>query len=248
MGGQLWSGVSLDSVQKEGKLTCYQDIYSDFPLRCKKLWTRLDQSQRDYQEDLSVTTMLVIAAAGFAMPWENLKRNNIGGNDAEWKNHPSFKGVTELDYGESLQRLNGEFSKMIAESRLTTSDGDVCWHFATCEELRLVRDVAEYEAGSMLDPRNTKVRKLLRPLRNALAHNNICGFGVSKEKIQKLAFFSEIIEEIEEKKERTGWYVLSTDIEGFRIFLDEWFKLIRNPNLRLVLSEAMHASNDLRAA
>ena len=229
-------------------MTCYQDIYSDFPLRCKTLWTRLEQSQRDDQEDLSVTTMLVIAAAGFVMPWENLKRDNIGGNDAEWKDHPSFKGVTELDYGKALKRLNGEFSKMIAESRLTTSDGDVCWRFATCEELRLVRDVAEYEAGSMLDPRNTKVRELLRPLRNALAHNNICSFGVGKEKIQKLAFFSEIIEEIEKKKVRTGWYVLSTDIKGFKIFLEEWFKLIRNPPLRLVVSEAMHASNDLRAA
>ena len=93
-------------------MSCYQDIYSDFPSRCRELWCRIEQSENTHQEDLSVTTLLVIAAAGFAMPWDHLKNNNASTEDnACWKRHPAFKDVSQVKYDAALRKLSTEFTK-----------------------------------------------------------------------------------------------------------------------------------------
>ena len=55
-------------------MTTYQDIYQDLPGRVHRAWQRLaNNSLPESGEDLSVTVMLMAAAAGLAMPFENLK-------------------------------------------------------------------------------------------------------------------------------------------------------------------------------
>ena len=227
-------------------MSCYKDVYKDFPSRCLRLWDRIDQMSAKDSEDLSVTTMLVIAAAGFAMPWEHLKQDGPKADGARWKSHPAFKSVSESDYAQALKTLKNEFSKPLVKSELSHSSGTQYWRMATCLELGRVREVGEYDEGEEFDLNETPVRELLKCLRNALAHNNVCAFGNGK--IERLSFFSERVEYPNNKKTVVGWNVATTSIEGFRHFLRGWFDLIETPHLRLVLSEAMLSEPEREAA
>ncbi len=230
-------------------MSCYLDIYKDLPSRCLKLWDQIEQIPGSNKDDLSVTTMLVIAAAGFAMPWEHLKHNSPNAEKALWKSHPSFKSVSERDYGEALKKLNTEFSKSLGNSDLVSKKGETFWRMATCLDLKEVRDVGEYNEGVMLEPEECKIRLLLKCLRNALAHNNVCAFGGAGGEIDRLSFFSEKVSYDENRvKTLEGWYVATTTVEGFRHFLKGWFSLVSSPSLRLVTSEAISPEPERIAA
>ena len=54
-------------------MTAYYDIYSDLPTRVYEVWQRTKVQTSSPQQDFSVTAMLMAAAAGLAMPLENLK-------------------------------------------------------------------------------------------------------------------------------------------------------------------------------
>lgn len=228
-------------------MSCYVDIYKDLPSRCLKLWDRIDQISNKDSEDLSVTTMLVIAAAGFAMPWEHLKQSGSEA-DARWRSHPAFKNVTENDYDQALKKLNREISKPLVKSELSHFSETQYWHIATCKELGQVREVGEYGEGDMRDLKKTTIRDLLKCLRNALAHNNVSAFGNSSGEIERLSFFSERVEYPNNVKTVVGWNVATTTIEGFKHFLRGLFDLINTPRLRLVLSEAILSEPEREAA
>jgi len=113
-------------------------------------------------------------------------------------------------------------------------DKNNAWRISECTELKEVRDVAEYGDGRPLDNGKITVNRLLKCMRNALAHNNICAFGNNHGQIDRLSFFSEIIEYSNRERKVIGYEVATISTEGFRYFLKEWFKLIETPHLQLV--------------
>lgn len=214
-------------------MSLYQNIYKDLPSRCMRLWTQIEQSQNPEQEDLSVTTMLVIASAGLAMPWEHLKHEPCA-KQSNWSDHPAFKGVTHKIYAASLERLNKKFSQKLTESPLIKQEQKHLWLISHCEKLSEVREVAEYGEGHLLDNGEVSLKRLLKCVRNALAHNNICAFGEINGPIDRLSFFAERTKFLNGKKELIGFEVATISTEGFRYFLKEWFKLIDMPHLQLI--------------
>ena len=91
-------------------MSMYVDIYQDFPIRCERVWELVRNASATGDADLSVTAMLMAAAAGFATPFENLKRVEDG-SSAGWNSHPSFKQVTQREYLITLKRLDGAMSR-----------------------------------------------------------------------------------------------------------------------------------------
>lgn|GEM_PF-2608235 len=214
-------------------MSLYQNIYKDLPNRCMRLWTQIEQSQNPEQEDLTVTTMLVIASAGLAMPWEHLKHESPN-KESTWRDHPAFKGVSPKIYDSAMETLRKNFSQKLTQSPLIYQDKNNAWRISECTELKEVRDVAEYGDGRPLDNGKITVNRLLKCMRNALAHNNICAFGNNHGQIDRLSFFSEIIEYSNRERKVIGYEVATISTEGFRYFLKEWFKLIETPHLQLV--------------
>ncbi|MGY8651881.1 MAG: hypothetical protein ACKVKM_13900, partial [Verrucomicrobiia bacterium] len=96
-------------------MSCYVDIYSDFPSRCQQIWERIERSAKKETRDLSVTAMLVAAAAGFATPWEHLRDKDAKQNPP-WKDHPAFKDVTQEKYDKTLKRFSSKISESLVES------------------------------------------------------------------------------------------------------------------------------------
>jgi len=198
-----------------------------------RLWAQIEQAPKTEQEDLTVTTMLVIASAGLAMPWEHLKHESPN-KESTWRDHPAFKGVSPKIYDSAMETLRKNFSQKLTQSPLIYQDKNNAWRISECTELKEVRDVAEYGDGRRLDNGKITVNRLLKCMRNALAHNNICAFGNNHGQIDRLSFFSEIIEYSNRERKVIGYEVATISTEGFRYFLKEWFKLIETPHLQLV--------------
>lgn len=224
-------------------MSCYVDIYKDFPLRCQEVWERIEHSGQTSDRDLSVTAMLMAAAAGFATPWEHLRQADMKAEKA-WQDHPAFKNVSQEAYDRTLKRLSKQFSESLLTSPFFQGEGNFCWKLGYCKELKQVRDVGEYGDGVQVSLEQCNVRFLLKVLRNALAHNNICAFGNENREIDRLSFFSEDVEYIHHTKVVNGWNVATTTVGGFNSFLKKWFDLIKEPRLRLVLSESLEFQNE----
>lgn len=218
-------------------MSSYVNIYSDFPTRCQEVWERLERSPKNSERDLSVTAMLMAAAAGFATPFEHL-RNGSRSDKEPIKDHPAFQRADEGLYKSTKDRVNKVLSEPLVKSSLFTQSGVFPWKLGKCEELKQVRDVAEYGHGTTVNPsvNGLNAEFLLSVLRNALAHNSICAFGSLRE-IERLSFFSEKLNK--ERTQRVGWNVATVNVDDFSAFLKEWFKLIKEPHLRLVLSDSL---------
>ena len=228
-------------------MSSYVDIYKDFPTRCERVWELVRNAPSSGDADLSVTAMLMAAAAGFATPFENLKHLGAGSNQ-EWNSHPSFRGVKQKEYKQALKRFDGIFQVRISESPLFGIDAARAWRFARCLKLVEVRDVAERGTGETISD-NEKVRFAVKLLRNALAHNNMFAFGSDASHISDLAFFSEERDGEGKPPVVTGWHVAVTSVAGFEAFLNQWFATIKGgPALRLVLSNALEKPGEVRAA
>jgi hypothetical protein len=224
-------------------MSCYVNIYSDFPSRCQQVWERIERSSQKGDRDLSVTAMLMAATAGFATPWEHLRSDNTKAEKRAWQGHPAFKDVSQEAYDRTLRRLSKQFSEPLLTSPFFQDEKSFCWKLGYCKELKQVRDVGEYGEGE----RNSKlktVREFLVVLRNAFAHNNICAFGSDRE-IDRLSFFAEDAPRVNGQKKLIGWHVATTTVGGFNGFLKQWFDQIREPQLRLVLAESLELQDEM---
>jgi hypothetical protein len=163
----------------------YHNIYSDLPSRVRRVWKRAIDPTPEDTEDLSVTALLMAAAAGLAMPFENLK--DVGsGNKKDWDSHPAFQGIDQAQYKKSLAKCN-DFLKQPIEHCIGLKDGLLM----QCPELRDIKDAAQTGIGhAMLNNQKHDTRFALKILRNSLAHNNIVDVASNAGQIEKLAFFS----------------------------------------------------------
>lgn len=218
-------------------MTTYQNIYQDLPGRVHRVWQRLNTSSNfDCSEDLSVTAMLMAAAAGFAMPFENLRYSKLG-DKRDWDDHPAFLGKDQAQYKKSLKACSAFLKKPIFQCQ---GLGDAT--LIQCKELRDIQDAARSGNGhAVLNTQKHDTRFALDILRNALAHNNIVDVPDEANQIKKLAFFSK--DNWCSSCGRTdGWNVLLISVDGFKQFLDAWFALLKEPGSYLGAAEAIASS------
>lgn len=213
----------------------YQDIYRDLPSRVFKVWERAKAHTDNETEDLSVTFMLMAAAAGLAMPLEGI---HIPDRKSPRPDHVTLDEDDQAAYQAALQRFKDFFAQELNSSS-TFADAK----FARCTELSEVRDVGEYGGGAAIDLANHKVSFAFSILRNALAHNNIVAFGTDAQKIEKLIFFSEWRQGSGCKQKVVGWNVLTFSVESFEKFLTLWFNLVSASGSYAAAVEALAAQD-----
>jgi hypothetical protein len=96
-----------------------------------------------------------------------------------------------------------------------------------CQKLDSVREAATQGHGdAALDVSRHDIRFGIRILRNALAHNNLFSLPQNNGgQIEKLVFFASSGWHTDNAGEK-GWYVLVVQVDNFKAFLNEWFKLM----------------------
>lgn len=212
-------------------MTAYRDIYCDLPSRVHEVWQRTKAVEANDAEDRSVTAMLMAAATGLAMPFENLKDVGIG-NGEKWKDHPAFQASDQSKYQKTLKACDLFFKQAIG-----TCPGMQNAILLHCGELKDIRDAAESGQGdASLNVAKHKVRFALRILRNALAHNNIFGIRNDQGHIEKLTFFSQS-NWCSNCNRTDGWDVLVIPVASFEAFLQKWFELLKDPEAYITAME-----------
>lgn len=231
----------------------YANPYEDFPARVEELWQRLEHANKTANSDLSVTAMLMVAMAGFASPWEFLKHDNAGafGNREA---HPAFEGITREQYKFALDRVKTAISQPFPDSQLFGANAAEHWRFGYVDELSKARGHAEElwrrkpgKHDSHIIKLPGKARDVLKVLRNALAHGNVCAFVGRQNAVDRLVFFSEHRDQRDTSKV-VGWDVVTAKVEGFHDFLTGWFALIREPGAMQAVAAALGTDDELLAA
>lgn len=212
-------------------MTTYRNIYQDLPGRVNRVWQLLSSPQDpNDRDDLSVTTMLMAAAAGLAMPLESLK----GGSD-DWKSHPAFQGVEQAQYKKSLKECDDFLKKPISDC-----EGLKSCDLMICTDLRDIRQTAEHpdQAHAILNKEKTTTRQALKILRNALAHNNIVDLPGHGCQIEKLVFFSKN-NWCSSCQRMDDWHVLVISVDAFKEFLETWFDMLKDEDSYLAAAKAV---------
>lgn len=199
----------------------YQDIYRDLPSRVYEVWQRTKTAQATEAVDRSVTAMLMAAAAGLAMPFENLKDVGVG-NRKDWNSHPAFNTTEQSDYQNALKKCKTFFDKPVAQCPGLQRSTILC-----CQNPGCIRNAVESGQGAQaIDATEQSTRFAVKIIRNALAHNNLLTFGASVEQVDKLTFFSENRTGSGCKNTVDGWHVLTITVTNFEVFLQAWFGLL----------------------
>jgi len=232
-------------------MSCYDDIYNDFPLRCATVWETFNKDAKDQKVD--VTLMLMCAAAGFSTPWEHLKIQE--GQAKANSDHPAFFNYDERKYASGLKTMEKALKGCVTESPLFRHVKlDQCF-YGRATTIGLIRDMAESRQPSNLSLSTQGTRNIVKALRNAIAHNNIYAFArLQPKEISDLTFFSQVLVSTGTKDKGIDCYeVIVMSVEDFRSFLTAWFALLRTTNssgkyLKLVVSNALETDNEPIAA
>lgn len=200
-------------------MSYYKDIYRDLPSRVFEVWQRTKEKPRN-KRDLSVTAMLMAAAAGLAMPWESLKHQGAG-NAENWDQHPAYDSNGKASYQQLLERTNKFLTSPL-------NDHDF-FHDAFLFEYKNLSDIRSVIESSTHTPSllgRKDVRFAVKIIRNALAHNNIVACKNTRDEIEKLCFFSE--KRIRNRCESTldGWEGFILPNLSFENFLHAWFAML----------------------
>lgn len=221
-------------------MTDYRDIYCDLPSRVHEVWQRTQAAEANASEDRSVTAMLMAAAAGLAMPFENLKDVGVG-NGEKWKDHPAFQTSDQSKYTKALKACD-----LFLKQAIGTCPGLQNAILLHCRELKNIRDAAESGQGdASFNVAKHKVRFALKILRNALAHNNIFGVRDDQGQIEKLTFFSQS-NWCSSCNRTDGWDVLAMPVASFEAFLLDWFKLLKDPAAYIATTEVLLPTKSTR--
>jgi len=226
-------------------MSCYTDIYNDYPLRCAELWERFNSSAKE--QDLDVTLMLACAAGGFATPFELLKIQP--GQAKNNHNHPAFFNFNEKKYQKCLNEMNKALDDPAFSSLLFRNVKIENCFYGKCIEIEEIRNKVEYKESNIIS-KNIKSRNIVRILRNSIAHNNIYAFSRNtSNQISELTFFSEI--RSSESNKSSGYQIFSMPIEEFSSFLTSWFDLLKKHGtprnrqiLKLVIANAIDSDDD----
>lgn len=192
----------------------YRDFIEDFPSRCKDLL--LLAHEQAASNDREVTLSLMVASAGFLVPFERLRGGGLYIQPT--RGRETFpEPAANLDH--LLDQPWAEFGKPGANSWATGPSQSPDKPMDSWPEL-----------GNLQPPSQaTTVAKILTIMRHALAHGNIYTRPTREKKIQAIIFVSR------GENRRTGRltpyefvYVSPSD---FRNFLLTWFDLIATWNI-----------------
>ena len=234
-------------------MSCYEDIYNDFPLRCASVWDSMAAAAS--AQDLDVTFMLMVAAAGFATPWEHLKIQP--GQAKDNKNHPAFLHFDEKAYQRSLSMVDKALKARFQNSPLFCHASTGKWFYGHAQTIEAIRDMAESHSPRQGKIEDLTARSAVKVLRNAIAHNSIYAFARDRPKvISELAFFSEIVDKSKASggaKQVLYYEVLALPVDDFRQFLTAWFALLKRAQplgrqVKLVVAAALEDDGDRLAA
>lgn len=192
----------------------YKNFVQDFPSRCMDLLESFEQQAQ--AKDREVTLTLLVASAGFVIPFERLK---LPGK----LEHPVQDRENYPRHSKALEQL---MANKFRGSELHPTERSTNWQAGKLKSVRGSPNTwPELWENKILSEEKT-VSNVLKSIRNALAHANIFTIG---DPIDKIIFVS--VNTNLAGNEITGYSFVSTSPEDFSYFLKAWFTFIGRQDL-----------------
>ena len=198
----------------------YKHFLKDFPDRCEQILTRYYQQAA--KDDVEVTLMLGIAAAGFVIAFEGLRDKNSLISDPSQKYPEAWKDFDDL-----------LVDRFLTSDKVTV---DGTWELAE----KLDSTEPPWETGALTGeyplPKEKSMFYVLDLLRNALAHGNMRTYAEEKNQIKTLVFiawsrnYSEKDEARGVKKskyDKNRYDMLAVSPQDFCKFLIKWLTFLK---------------------
>jgi hypothetical protein len=196
----------------------------EYPERCLELMHSIEAAA--HEKNLLASFSLLVAASAFVIPYERMKVN-----------HAIFARSVDGDLHRALHRLDKEFflqagfwqgSELEPNSwrfsRIMKGTNDsYCWQDNNGQH-PLSCGAANYIS-------RCKAEKVLRTIRNALAHGNIVyldreGYERAGAEVEFLAFLARCEESEEDRRRSKTHYVVVTTPQTFIEFVKAWAKWV----------------------
>lgn len=205
--GIIGSGI------EERQLTAYKNFVQDFPNRCMDLLNLAEKQAR--AQDREVTLVLLVASAGFVIPFERLRPPGK-------LDHPIGDRERYPEYSEKLKQL---MDSKFRGSELHPEQ-DTLWKAGNLKCIQGDPDSwPELNKNKTLSSEKT-TSNVLKGIRNALAHGNIFTTG---NPISSIIFVS--VNTNDEGDQITGYSFIKTSPEAFLSFLKAWFTFVKQQKL-----------------
>lgn len=191
-------------------MTAYENFIEDFPRRCRDI---LDIAGRPaLSRGREVTLILMVASAGFVVPYERLTP------DGRWGDHPSGD---RKRFADTAGKLESILRQPFTSSRLWTETSST-WHSGKLVSVTGDPDSWEGLRKRRLISKEKQVRTILNVIRNALAHGNV---WTLQNPIEALIFVKRIIDD---DKVAPTFSFVSVAPHEFRKFLENWFDFLKD--------------------
>lgn len=187
-------------------MTAYANFIQDYPQRCKKLLESFSKNAK--MKDLEVTQLLCISTSGIIVPYNRLSD----------KCHPAADSSRFKDAKEHFVKI---LDRNFVGSELWSFHNAGSWRFSELKNLAGDPDSWHLDTAKPIDD-GIKISKVVKIMRNALAHGNI--FTSGKPQIEMLVFLSRLGRENEHK----GYNCLIVSPSDLNVFMMEWFKMLGN--------------------
>jgi len=194
-------------------MTAYKNFVQDFPNRCLDI-LKMAKSQAK-MKDREVTLSLVIASAGFVIPFERLRPPG----ELE---HPSGDREKYKKNSENLSKLMG--TKFVGSALHPSSRTN--WLAGKLKKIEGAPDSWPELTEKKLMSNEKTVGNVLKSIRNALAHGNIYTKG---NPIESIIFVG--VNTNKQKTIITGYTYISIKPTEFVDFLTKWFTYINDEEL-----------------
>ena len=188
----------------------YKNFIQDFPIRCGKI---LEEYRcQELLKGREVTHMFAIAAAMITIPFARLCE----------RTHPS---TNKKKYEQAVGKFANLCDQYFLGSCLWEDKGEArSWKFGQVSK-EDVKEGPEYwirDSSSLTE--DIKVKKILKIIRNALAHGSVFTLP-AKEQIEKIIFLSKIRVR---GKFTKNYNMLTVSPEDFYGFLVNWVSFLRD--------------------
>lgn len=193
-------------------MTAYKNFIDDFPRRCREILKLAGKPP--CARGREVTLSLMVASAGFVVPYERLKPD---GRTV----HPSGDNKKFSAAADQLNKLlEGPFlSSDVWKVPVST------WHYGKLQSIAGDPDSWEDLHNRKHVSQDTPVKHVLRVIRNALAHGNIFTF---KSPIEAIIFIQTNCNNEGKVRDYTFVFVAPAD---FHFFLEKWFDFLEQLNI-----------------
>jgi hypothetical protein len=205
-------------------MTAYKNFIDDFPRRCREILKLAGKPA--CVRGREVTLSLMVASAGFVVPYERLKPDGP-------TVHPSGDNMKFSAAADQLKKLLEVpfLSSGVWDAPVST------WHYGKLKSVAGDPDSWEGLRNRQPVPQSKTVKNVLRVIRNALAHGNIFTF---KSPIEAIIFIQTNSNNEGEVRDYTFVFVAPAD---FHLFLEKWFDFLEQ--LNIPQTEALEVLKDV---